>query len=47
LTPEGTYVLAGGSTARFLQVMLFGSWISKISHRQVTCLAEKTTQPIW
>jgi hypothetical protein len=21
--------------------MLFGSWISKISHRQVTCLAEK------
>jgi NADPH:quinone reductase-like Zn-dependent oxidoreductase len=41
LTPEGTYVLAGGSTARFLQVMLFGSWISKISHRQVTCLAEK------
>ena len=41
LTPEGTYVLAGGSTARFLQVMLFGSWISRISHRQVTCLAEK------
>lgn len=41
LTPEGTYVLVGGSTARFLQVMLLGSWISKFSHRRVTCLATK------
>ncbi len=44
LIPEGTYVLVGGSTVRFLQVMLFGSWISKISHRKVQCLAAKPNQ---
>jgi NADPH:quinone reductase-like Zn-dependent oxidoreductase len=44
LTPDGTYVLVGGSTARFFQVMLFGSWISKISHRKVQCLASKPNQ---
>jgi NADPH:quinone reductase-like Zn-dependent oxidoreductase len=41
LTTEGTYVLVGGSTARFFQLMFFGSLISRISHRQVKCLASK------
>jgi NADPH:quinone reductase-like Zn-dependent oxidoreductase len=44
LTTAGTYVLVGGSTARFFQVMFFGSWISRISHRQVECLASKPNQ---
>ncbi|TYQ23425.1 NAD(P)-dependent alcohol dehydrogenase [Pseudanabaena sp. UWO311] len=44
LTTEGTYVLVGGSTARFFQVMFFGAWISRISHRQVKCLASKPNQ---
>ena len=44
LAPQGTYVLVGGSTARFFQVMLFGSWISRISRRSVKCLAAKTNQ---
>jgi NADPH:quinone reductase-like Zn-dependent oxidoreductase len=44
LTPEGTYVLVGGSTARFFQVMFLGSWISRISHRRVKCLASKPNQ---
>jgi NADPH:quinone reductase-like Zn-dependent oxidoreductase len=44
LTTEGTYVLVGGSTARFFQVMFFGSLISRISHRQVKCLASKPNQ---
>jgi NADPH:quinone reductase-like Zn-dependent oxidoreductase len=41
LKTEGTYVLVGGSTGRFFQVMLFGSVISKIMRRQVKCLASK------
>ncbi|KAM3114015.1 NAD(P)-dependent alcohol dehydrogenase [Phormidesmis sp. 146-33] len=44
LTPEGAYVLVGGSTARFFQVMFLGSWISRISHRRVKCLASKPNQ---
>jgi NADPH:quinone reductase-like Zn-dependent oxidoreductase len=44
LTTEGTYVLVGGSTARFFQVMFLGSLISRISHRQVKCLASKPNQ---
>lgn len=44
LTSEGTYVLVGGSTARFFQVMFLGSWISRISHRRVKCLASQTNQ---
>lgn len=38
LTPQGTYVMVGGSTARFLQVMLLAPWIAKIRQRNVTCL---------
>jgi NADPH:quinone reductase-like Zn-dependent oxidoreductase len=41
LTPKGTYVLVGGTTARFFQVMLLGSGISRINHRTVKCLASK------
>lgn len=41
LTPKGTYVLVGGSTARLFQVMLLGSGISRISRRTVKCLASK------
>lgn len=44
LTPEGTYVLVGGSTARFFQVMFLGGWISRISHRRVKCFASKPNQ---
>ncbi len=44
LTTEGTYVLVGGSTARLFQVMFLGSLISRISHRQVKCLASKPNQ---
>jgi NADPH:quinone reductase-like Zn-dependent oxidoreductase len=44
LTPGGTYVLVGGSIARFFQVMMFGSWISRISRRTVQCLAAKPNQ---
>ncbi len=44
LTPKGTYVLVGGSTARLFQVMLLGPWISRISHRTVKCLISKPNQ---
>jgi NADPH:quinone reductase-like Zn-dependent oxidoreductase len=40
LTPQGTYVLVGGSMARFFQVMLWqGPWISRTSGRKVRVLA--------
>jgi len=41
LTPEGTYVLVGGSTARFFQAMFLGPWISRLGGRKVKCLALK------
>jgi NADPH:quinone reductase-like Zn-dependent oxidoreductase len=41
LTPEGTYVLVGGSTARFFQAMFLGPWITKTSGRNVICLTAK------
>jgi NADPH:quinone reductase-like Zn-dependent oxidoreductase len=44
LTPDGTYVLVGGSTAQFFQVMLLAPWISRISRRKVKCLATKPNQ---
>lgn len=39
LKPQGSYVLVGGSTARFFRVMLFKAGISKVTNRQVKCLA--------
>jgi NADPH:quinone reductase-like Zn-dependent oxidoreductase len=44
LNPTGTYVLVGGSTARLFLVMFFGSWISKISRRNVKFLVTKPNQ---
>jgi NADPH:quinone reductase-like Zn-dependent oxidoreductase len=44
LTPEGAYVLVGGSTTRLFQVMLFGSLISKLSQRRVKCLVSRPNQ---
>ncbi len=44
LSPEGTYVLIGGSTLRFLQAMLLSLWFSKPHRRQVKCLAAKPNQ---
>jgi 2-desacetyl-2-hydroxyethyl bacteriochlorophyllide A dehydrogenase len=44
LASEGTYVLVGGSTTQFFQVMFLGSWISRITHRKVQCLASKPNQ---
>jgi NADPH:quinone reductase-like Zn-dependent oxidoreductase len=44
LNPKGTYVLVGGSTARLFLVMFFGSWISKISRRNVKFLVTKPNQ---
>ena len=44
LTPGGTYILVGGSTARFFQVMFLSSLISRLSHRRVQCLASKPNQ---
>jgi len=41
LTPEGTYVLVGGSTGRFFQAMFLGPWISRLGGRKVKCLALK------
>lgn len=39
LTAGGTYVMVGGSTARFFQAMLLGPWVGKMRDRQVKCLA--------
>lgn len=41
LKPRGSYILVGGATPQFFQVMLLGALISSISHRQVKCLASK------
>lgn len=44
LTTQGSYVMVGGSIARLFQVMIFGSWISRISRRRVKCLVVKPNQ---
>ncbi len=44
LKPGGTYVLVGGSTARFFQILLFGSLISRFSRRKITALASTPRQ---
>lgn len=41
LTPEGTYVLIGGSTAHLFQAMLLGSWLTRGSRKSVKCLVSK------
>ena len=44
LTPQGTYVMVGGSTARIFQVMIFGAWISKITGRNIKFLTSQPNQ---
>ena len=44
LKPQGTYVMVGGSTARFFQVMIFGAWISKIAGRNIKFLTSQPNQ---
>ncbi len=44
LKSGGTYVIVGGSTVRLFQVMLLGSWMSKISRRQVKFQSSKPNQ---
>ncbi len=44
LTTEGTYLLVGGSTAQFFQVMLLGAWVSRISRKKVKSLICKPNQ---
>ncbi|MBE9030359.1 NAD(P)-dependent alcohol dehydrogenase [filamentous cyanobacterium LEGE 11480] len=44
LSPRGTYVLVGGDTTRFFQVMLLGPWFAKRMRRQVKCLTQKPNQ---
>jgi NADPH:quinone reductase-like Zn-dependent oxidoreductase len=44
LKSKGTYVLIGGSTARFFQVMLLGFGIGKLMDCQVTSVAAKPNQ---
>ncbi len=41
LTPEGTYVVVGGSTVRLFQAMLFGAWMTRKSQRRVKSLVSK------
>ncbi|MGD1906895.1 MAG: NAD(P)-dependent alcohol dehydrogenase [Leptolyngbyaceae cyanobacterium] len=44
LTPEGTYVMVGGSTPRFFQAMLFGRWLTRNTAQTVKCLESKPNQ---
>jgi NADPH:quinone reductase-like Zn-dependent oxidoreductase len=44
LKPKGTYIFAGGSTARFFQVVLLGALIAKIRHCQIKLLISKPNQ---
>lgn len=44
LTPEGVYVLVGGSTARLFQVVFLGAGISRIMRRKVKYLVSKPNQ---
>jgi NADPH:quinone reductase-like Zn-dependent oxidoreductase len=44
LSNHGNYVLVGGSIMRLFQIMFFGSLISKISRRNVKCLASNPNQ---
>jgi NADPH:quinone reductase-like Zn-dependent oxidoreductase len=41
LTPQGTYVMVGGSTARLFQVMFLEPFISRTNHKKAKCLVSK------
>lgn len=44
LSPKGTYVTVGGSTARLLQALLVGPCISLLKHKKIRILALKPNQ---
>lgn len=44
LTPDGIYVMVGGSIARFFQAMFLAPWISRTRRQKVKCLAVKPNQ---
>ena len=44
LTPQGKYVLAGGSIPRIFQVMLFGKWFSRNSQQTITGFTANPSQ---
>jgi NADPH:quinone reductase-like Zn-dependent oxidoreductase len=44
LKPKGTYIFAGGSTARFFQVLLCGALISRIKNCHVKLLISRPNQ---
>ncbi len=41
LSPEGIYVMVGGSTALIFQLLFLGSWISMTERKKMTILAHK------
>jgi NADPH:quinone reductase-like Zn-dependent oxidoreductase len=44
LTPQGIYVMAGGSGAQIFQAMLLGSWMSKTGGRKMGGVSAKPNQ---
>jgi NADPH:quinone reductase-like Zn-dependent oxidoreductase len=44
LTPQGTYVMAGGSPAQMFQALLLGPWMSNNNGRKMTSISAKTNQ---
>lgn len=44
LTPRGTYVMAGGTTAQIFQAMLIGSWMSETGGRKMVAGMSKRNQ---
>lgn len=44
LTPEGTYVLVGGSTAQLLQTMLLGPWISMTGRKKMVTFIKEANK---
>ncbi len=46
LSPKGTYVMVGGSTARIFQVMFLGPWISMTGSKKMRILAHKPNKDL-
>jgi NADPH:quinone reductase-like Zn-dependent oxidoreductase len=44
LTPQGNYVMAGGSTAQLFQAMLLGPWMSRSGGQKMSNLLAKVNQ---
>jgi NADPH:quinone reductase-like Zn-dependent oxidoreductase len=44
LSPDGTYVMVGGSTAQLFQTLIFGPWMSMAGSRRMTHLTAKPCQ---